>query len=202
MFKRKKIYWIMLIMTLLLAGVGYYFVYGNTPVEASEEPPIQTAIARQGEMVIYASGAGSVVPASEIGLGFDESGTLIELNFELGDEVEAGDVLARLQTKNTQEEIDASISDAELNVIRTQQALDDLYSNAEIVLTNALNDIAISAQQVRDTQYQLENYSLPTYLQGLTAIDALDLMKEQLDAASASENLRGPHGEDTQCAQR
>jgi HlyD family secretion protein len=186
MLKNKKTYWIILIMILMLAGGGYYFISATTPVEANEEPSVQTAMAREGELVVFASGAGQVVTASELKLGFDESGTLIDLNVEVGDELKVDDIIARLQTQNTQGEIDADISDAELNVIRAQQALDELYSSAEIARTNALNDIATFAQQVRDAQYQLENYTLPTYLQGLDVIGALDLMKARLDEASAA----------------
>jgi RND family efflux transporter MFP subunit len=158
------------------------------PAEAAEveEPAMQTAVARQGELVIFASGAGQVVPASEIDLGFDESGTLIELNVAVGDKVETGDVLALLQTQDSVESIEASIADAELAVLKAQNELDDLYANAEIARTQALSDIAEYAQQVRDARYQLENYTVPSTLQGMDAIEALDLMKAELDAASAA----------------
>jgi multidrug efflux pump subunit AcrA (membrane-fusion protein) len=127
-----------------------------------------------------------VVPASEIGLGFDEAGTLIELKVKVGDEVKAGDVLARLQTKDSEEDIAAAISDAELAVIQAQQSLDELYANADISRTTAMSDIATYAQAVRDAQYQLENYNMPAVLQGMDAITAVDTMKAQLDAASAA----------------
>jgi len=64
--------------------------------------------------------------------------------------------------------------------------LDDLYANAEISRTSAMNNIAAYAQQVRDAQYTLENYTLPAYLQGMDAIEALDQMKAALDSASAA----------------
>lgn len=147
---------------------------------------MQTAVARQGELTIFASGAGQLIPASEIDLGFDESGTLIELNAAVGDKVEAGDVLAQLQTKDSVESIEASIADAELAVLKAQNAIDDLYANAEIARTQALSDIAEYAQQVRDARYQMENYNMPVTLQGMDAIEALDLMKAELDAASAA----------------
>jgi len=186
---RKKSFWILILVVLVAAAGGYYYYTTEIAVaEAAEadEPAMQTATARRGDLVVFASGAGSTIPASELNLGFDESGTLIELNFGVGDKVQKGDTLARLQTNNTPEEIAVSISDAELNVLRAQQAIDELYANAETVRTNALNDISVFAQEVRDAVYQLENYTLPTYLQGLETIEALDLMKEGLNAASAA----------------
>lgn len=183
---RKKLFWVILIMLLILAGGGYAY-YGSRIASAgaaqSTEATMQTAIARLGDLTIIASGTGSVVPAAEVALGFDESGTLIELNVVVGDKVKAGQTLARLQTQNTPESIQASIADAELAVIQAQNALNELYANAELARTAALNDIATYAQEVRDAQYQLENYNVPPFLQNYDAIEALDLMKEQLDQA-------------------
>ena len=186
---KKKSFWIILFVIIIVAGGGYYYYSTQImPAEAAEdeEPAMQTAVARQGELMIFASGAGQLIPASEIDLGFDESGTLIELNAAVGDKVVAGDVLAQLQTKDSVESIEASIADAELAVLKAQNAIDDLYANAEIARTQALSDIAEYAQQVRDARYQMENYNMPVTLQGMDAIEALDLMKAELDAASAA----------------
>ncbi len=186
---RKKAFWIVLIIVVLaLAGGGYYFYTQSVDSSsaAAEEPAMQTAVARRGEIIIFASGAGQVVPASQIGLGFEESGTLIELNVAVGEKIQSGQVLARLQTNNSPETIAATVADAELTVLKAQMSLDDLVANAEIARTSALSDIALYAQQVRDAQYQLENYNMPVYLQGMDAIQALDLMKAQLDAASVA----------------
>jgi len=177
---------LLVIVLLGVSGFYAYTNYWNPSQEESNEPEMQTAVARRGDLVIFASGTGQVTPASEIGLGFDDSGTLIELNVAVGDKVNAGDLLARLQTKNTQAEIDAAISEAQLSVVTAQDAIDELYDNAEIERTTALNDIATYAQAVRDAQYQLENYTIPTYLQGMNAVEALDKMKAGLDAASAA----------------
>ncbi len=186
---RKKAFWFVLLAVIVVAGGGYYYYtaqISTAEAAAADEPAMQTAVARRGELVVFASGSGQVVAASQIGLGFDESGTLIELNVGVGDTVQAGAVLARLRSQSTAEEIAASISDAELDVIRAQQSLDELYANAEIARTDAMNNIAVYAQAVRDAQYQLENYTMPLILQGLETVEALDLMKAQLDAASAA----------------
>ncbi|MBP1703157.1 MAG: secretion protein HlyD family protein [Chloroflexi bacterium] len=71
-------------------------------------------------------------------------------------------------------------------MIKAQQTLDDLYAGTETNRANALNNIATYAQDVRDAQYTLDNYSLPLILQGMDAIEALDKMKAELDAATAA----------------
>ena len=183
----RKILWLAPLV-LIVVGVSAYLVYTKyfkSVEETTSEPALQTAVARRGELEILASGSGQVVAAYEISLGFDEEGgTVIELNVEVGDEVKKGDLLARVQTQNSEEDIQAAIADAELTVVQAQIALDELYKTAATSKTTALNDIATYAQDVRDAQYQLENYTMPLYLQGLGTVEGVDLMKERLDAAS------------------
>jgi len=186
---KKKPFWIALVVVLGLAtGGGFYTVRKNAAAEASaaQEASLQTAVARRGSLVVSASGTGQVIPASEIALGFDESGTLLGLNVVVGDKVKAGDVLAQLQTAESDESIAASTTDAELAVVEAQNALNDLNANAETARTTAMNDVLTYSEAVRDAQYQLEFYTTPSFLKGLDTIEAVDQMKKELDAASAA----------------
>ena len=137
---KKKWFWILSVVILTALAGGAYYYYSSalaaTSAETSQEATMQTSTARTGDLVVSATGSGSVATAAQISVGFDETGTLTELNVGLGDKVKAGDVLARLQTQNTPEEIAADISDAELAVIQAQQSLDELYANAETSRTD------------------------------------------------------------------
>ena len=137
----------------------------------------------RSDLVVSASGTGQLIPATEISLGFDEAGTLAELDVDVGDVVKQGDLLARLQTNETEDSINSSIADAQLSVVTAENAIKTLYDNADISRTTALSDIATYAQAVRDAQYQLENYTMPLFLEGLGAVEAVDKMKAELDTA-------------------
>jgi HlyD family secretion protein len=147
---KKKTSWIILVLVLLLGGGGGAYAYYNhvtQPVEAAtEDTGVQTAIARQGDLAIYASGAGTVIASSERGAGFDESGTLIELMVAVGDVVDEGQILARLQTDHTAESIALEIANAELNLLQAQKTLDDLV-NADISLQLAQAQLAVLEAQ-------------------------------------------------------
>lgn len=182
---------ILTLLALLALGGGGVFLYtqqrsAGAAAEAAASPAMQTAIARRGELEVLADGTGQVIAAAEIALGFSESGTLLELNVALGQKVQPGQVLARLQTNHTPEEIAAAISEAELAVLTKQKALDELVQNAALARAQAMNEIITYAAAVRDARYQLENYTVPTILQGMTAIEAVDRMKAELDAALAA----------------
>jgi multidrug efflux pump subunit AcrA (membrane-fusion protein) len=147
-----KYLWITLGVIPLLV-VGGYFAYdyfSTEDVAASETPQVQTAVARNGDLTVFATGAGQVIPASEVNLGFDEAGTLSELLVKVGDQVAAGDVLARLETNQTEDEIAFAQAEAELNVLTAQQALDDIYDSVQINSAQALLDVEVAEQALED----------------------------------------------------
>ena len=141
----KKYLWFFIPIILVLAGGGfYYYTTAAAPIEETESSSIQTTVARQGDLIVFASGAGQVVPATEISLGFDKSGTLTELLVQVGEEVQAGQVLARLQTSNSTESIAAAIAASELNVFKAQQGLSAIYENAEIETAEAMASVEVA----------------------------------------------------------
>lgn len=182
---KKKITMTALAALLIISAAGFFLK--NITSSKSQQPQsteaLQTTVSRMGDLTLLASGTGSIVPAKEINLGFDEAGTLLELDVQEGDEVQAGDILARLQTARSEEEINASTAEADLAVVQAQNALDRLYQTSDVSRTEALNNIAAYSTALRDAQYALENYSTPTYLQNLDTVDAIAVMKKQLDQA-------------------
>ena len=165
MFRNKKVLWILLIV-LVLSGGGYYAYARNAQsATAADQPPVQTAVARRGDLVLFASAAGQIIAPDELSLGFDQSGTLSELLVQVGEEVKAGQVLARLQTDSTEASIAAEQANANLAVLTAQKDLDDIYANHQM-------DVAQALQAADDAQ---------------TALD--DLLNPESEAATALQNL-------------
>jgi len=168
-------------VVVLAIGGNYAVALTATPAEALEDTPLQTAIARRGDMIVFASAAGEVVAATEIELGFDESGTLNELLVQVGDEVQREDVLARLQTNDTVEAIMAAVAQAELNVLQAQLDLDTLYENAQM-------DAAEALKAVEDAQAALDNL-MNSELQQAQAWEAVAAAEDALYDAERNHNF-------------
>ncbi len=147
-----KYLWISLGAILLVLGGGYftYDYFSADTAEASEAPQVQTAVARSGDLTVFAAGAGQVIPASEVNLGFDEAGTLAERLVKVGDQVKAGEVIARLETNQSEDEIALALAEAELTALTAQQALDDIYDSIQIDTAQALVEVEAAEQALED----------------------------------------------------
>lgn len=174
MFKNKKVLIITFIVIIVLAGGGIYgytaYAKSNQTVEQTQT--IQTAVARIGDLEIFASAAGSVIPSAELSLGFDESGTVSEILVTVGEKVTAGQVLARLQTENSAEDLAAVVATAELNVLTAQQDLDTIYANHQMEAAQALKAVE-DAQTALDTLGSSEDQIASAYVALLNAQDAV-----------------------------
>ncbi len=135
MSKSKKNPWLItgIIITLILAAGGAYYFWGM-PTAAAEAAPLQTAKARTGDLLIVVSGAGNLVSASRVDLGFRTGGTVLEVAAQVGKEVSQGQVLVRLDD-----------SAARLQLATKELALQALISS------DALNAAEIARLNAQDT---------------------------------------------------
>ncbi len=137
---------IIVVLVLVLGGFGYYSQY-YVPAQAAPEPSFNTSKVRNGDISITASGVGSVLPKEKISVGFQVGGVLAELNVKIGDQVENGQVLARLddtdaQLKLNQAQLDLNtfyspntVQQAELEVLNAKSALDDAVLVLEYLIS-------------------------------------------------------------------
>jgi len=124
---RKTIITALVVVAAVVAAVAFFA--NPAASEAAETPALQTAKVRTGDLLVTASGAGTVVPAAQLDLGFRTSGVLTELNVAIGDSVQAAQVLARLE-ENIQAEANfqslfttEGVAQAKLALVAAQDAL-------------------------------------------------------------------------------
>ncbi len=139
---------------LILQTLLTYFTDSNASQSISETE-IQQAVARRGTLTLSVTGSGEFIPSDEIELGFQENGQLIALNEKIGDEVQAGDILAQLKISQNPAELSASLTAAQLKVLQEQQNLDQLYQNADVESAQAL----LALEEAQLGLEELENYA-------------------------------------------
>jgi len=117
----RKLLITLVVLAVVTGGAYVYYLRWYLPAQAAPAPTLQTARVRTGDILITASGTGTVVPAAQVDLAFRSGGLLANLDAEVGDRVEKGQVLARLEDST----VKLQYAQAELN-------LKELYSASAI----------------------------------------------------------------------
>ncbi len=209
----------LIITGILLAALlgGAWYLTQPSAADETAAPALQTAKVRTGDLVITANGAGTIVPAAQVELGFRSAGLVAELYVKNGDPVKAGQVLARLED-NLQAEADfqtlfsaAGLAQAELAVINAQDVLEDAINDLKYTIGSdayywevqlkqaeetlaALNmDPTASAEQKSDAQKVVDQARLNRDYFQQQNIDTLvaeeDIYVDDSDIALAHSNL-------------
>ncbi|NDJ36479.1 MAG: biotin/lipoyl-binding protein, partial [Chloroflexi bacterium] len=112
---------VLMIVSVLAAGV--LAACGGIGPDAGGNGEVSDAGADPDAPILQTGGVvsatGIVVPSEEASLAFETGGQLVELNVEVGDEVQEGDVLARLDASILEAQIanaEASVGVAEANL--------------------------------------------------------------------------------------
>ena len=209
---------IIVVILLVVGGVGYagYRWLNSQRASVSE---LQTAFVERGTIVATVDAAGSIAPATQSSLSFGVSGTVAELYVAAGDQVEAGQTLARLDTTDLERAVTKAQADLVVAQIRLEEAqhpysqLDvemaqGAVRDAQVALENAQTELYIVqnssqvGENIRDLEYEVAWYethygeSLRKYEQGRITKERLDLdfsnlmtAKERLETARAEAEM-------------
>ncbi|MBN1873006.1 MAG: efflux RND transporter periplasmic adaptor subunit [Anaerolineae bacterium] len=144
---RKKIFWI-IVVVLVLAGGGYaaYTTWFAPKGGVETQAVIQTTTVTVGDMSITASGSGALVASTEVELAFDSSGTLMELLVEVGDHVQAGDILGWIDDTDARKEV----ASAEQALMEAEQTLSLAKAQAELNVAQAQADLETAQSALDD----------------------------------------------------
>ncbi|MGB3717014.1 MAG: efflux RND transporter periplasmic adaptor subunit [Candidatus Promineifilaceae bacterium] len=156
MFRKKKT-WIIIIGVVVVLGsaFAYYTLTGAADAAEDEEPPLQTSTARQGDITISATAAGTVIPADEVLLSFPINGVLVELLVRVGENVQAGDILARLNDSDAQK----AIVNAQLQVAQAAMKTDATATETGISFDDiSIEQARINLEQAEDSLDDLLNW--------------------------------------------
>ena len=173
---RNKRWGIILPVLGVLAGVGaalYYYQSVYRPAHTTPQAALQTTLARRGDIVLSASGTGTLQAATEKDLAFGTTGTLSQLNVKVGDQVQQGEILAQLD--NTEQQ---------LALQQAQENLDGLTSASAVGAAQA--SLAQATQKLQAAQLQLEYLISPDVYYWQNQIAAQQQVVQDAQKAAAA----------------
>lgn len=151
--------WLILSIVFVLAGGGFIWwrMKEKTAAKADEaQSTLQTARVKRGDLRIFASGSGELVAGTEANLSFAISGTVGELDVQVGDQVSQGQVLACLADQN---QLESAVASNELALLQIQQALEAQLENADVALAETYRELVEAQGAYEDAQFDVQRKS-------------------------------------------
>ena len=175
---------ITLVMLAVISLAGCNALSGATPTSLptivldSGDGPAQTSPQFESGGVIA---SGVVVPAKEARMAFTSGGNLESVEVAVGEAVEAGQVLARLAGA---EQLQASLSGAELEILTAEQALQKLTDDLPEEQITALQALNEAREALRDAEQKITGFGIPSEAIDIdVARSNVALAKKALDQA-------------------
>jgi HlyD family secretion protein len=207
---KRLLKWLALVLVVAVAGTAAWVLW--TRNQAPQTTSLtQVVTVGRGNLVATISPTGEVYAPRQAELSFDVNKIeLAELNVAAGQQVKAGDVLARIDPTTlewavTQAEANLTVAQSELEKVQNPYTDLDLagaqraVTQAQVNLENAQKNLLLvqtdsdNAQRIRDLEYEVNWYetnygeSLQKYEQGHITKERLDLDFNNL--VTAKENL-------------
>jgi len=175
----KKIILIVLAVVLVAGGIYAYQTYQSIQTASAAQASLKTVPLELGSLSATISATGKVRSNQTASLNWQTSGIVETITVKVGDLVPADQKLATLE----QTSLPQAVILAQADLFSAQQALDDLATTAESARIKAMQDIVTYEQAVKDAQYTLDNFTIPTSQADFDAVEAIEVTKERLDQA-------------------
>jgi len=174
----------------VLASIGY-ILFGNREKEYITTPVIR------GNVVQSVSASGPVEPAEEVDLAFEVSGKVSVVNVDVGDRVEAGQVLVQLDSSDeaaASSKAGAQLQSAQAQLLRYQAVVDEARATLDELLKGTrAEELSIQESKVDSAKQTLDNSygSIKSLLQKHYA-KSDDAVRKQTDEIFLNDNLSTP----------
>jgi HlyD family secretion protein len=179
--RNRRIITTVVVVVILVGAVVAYFVFRGRENLQQMIGNLQTEEIDTGSLVATIGATGIVRANQSATLAWETSGTVEQVLFAVGDDVEAGDVLATLEQKS----LPQSLILAQAELVSAKQALEDLYeAYSDLALAQAAQAVANAQDAVDFYETTLNNLKSPAKQVDIDQAEAnLILAQEKLDKA-------------------
>ena len=165
---------LIVVLILGLAGGGWWWFAVRRPAEQTAAAgahgpaaiPVLVAAAEQRDVPIWLDGLGTVQASATVTVKAQVDGALVEVRFREGEDVRAGDVLARIDPRTYQAAVDqavakkaqdqANLANARVDLARYTKLAATAYTSAQQADTQKAAVAQLEAQVAQD-QAQIDN---------------------------------------------
>jgi membrane fusion protein, multidrug efflux system len=194
---KRKIAIAVAVLLVLLAGSGFWYYKRSLSLEqAAVVPvpapiPVVAATVSSGDVPIYLTGVGTVIAYNTDLVRSQIQGQITQITFTEGQTVKAGDLLAQIDPRPYQAEIEqltanlardnAQLENAQANLSRYTQLGDKGYATPQLVQTQqaqvAQLQSAVKADQAQidEAKIQLSYTRLTSPIPGVTGVRQIDV---------------------------
>jgi multidrug efflux system membrane fusion protein len=184
------------LLIVVLAGGGFAFMHGSASEKSAAPPapppvPIVAGVVDQHDVPIYLTGVGTVVAYNTDVVRAQIQGQIVSINFTEGQGVHTGDLLAQIDPRPYQAQIDqftanldrdrAQLQNAQANLARYTPLLSKGYATPQLVDTQkaqiAQLQAAVKADEalIEAANVQLSYTQLTSPIDGVTGIRQIDV---------------------------
>ena len=163
---KKNILIVSIVVVIAVLGFMAYRQVAAKKAAAVESSATETAVVERSDLSMTVDASGSIVPRAEIGLAFTTGGRVAETLVTEGEQVEAGQLLLRLDTQDLEWQVEqarlsVSIAEYDLSDMR-----DDYYEESDQVKRSKakLEQAQVSLQQA---EWRLEQATLKAPINGI-----------------------------------
>lgn len=174
----KKLKFIFIGIAILIILTGYYFLFWDmNPV------PVKTMVLSSGDIkiTVTATATGTVKAEEEERVSAQRTGRIIKLNFEEGDSVKKGDIIAILDSREAEayvRQVEAWLGSSEARLANARANLED--AERTLKRMKALYKDGLISAEVLDTAQKTYDVNRSLYE---SALENLKEMKASLEAA-------------------
>lgn len=155
--KKKSGWWLPLLLVAAVGGGGYWYWQSSmekSPRRQRPQAPIAVAQAARKDVPIYVNGLGTVQAYQTVTVKSQVEGQLVAIPFREGQDVKAGDVLAKIDPRTYQAQLDQAEANKAKNVALLENAKRDLerYSKlGDSISAQALDTQKATVRQLEAT---------------------------------------------------
>jgi multidrug efflux pump subunit AcrA (membrane-fusion protein) len=169
-----------LVITIIIIFMVFW---SNDSKKLSDIKIITHDIVKLGDLKSVLMEQGVIKPqvGAEIQIGTRATGEIMEMNVEVGDAVQKGQLIAKLDSRDIEKEINQAVE--QINILNKELQLEnETYPYQRNIYLEEIRD-ANSRMQTAMSKYEREIY---LYRRGFSAKEELDVIKTDYDSAKAT----------------